>query len=201
MSRALLRIPFVYRALSRCFNVDAAHRDLVARAGYRSGMRTLDVGCGPGDLAKYFDPADYVGIDMSEAYVAAARARFAATFHVLPAERVGQLSERFDLAVMFGVFHHLSDQQVRATLAGLARLLKAQGRFVLVEAVWPSRFWDFPGYVIRMLDRGKYVRSQAQWCRLLGENWRLEAPYVRRNFTIEYFGCSLRPPAAEAQAA
>jgi cyclopropane fatty-acyl-phospholipid synthase-like methyltransferase len=196
MSRALLRIPFVYRALCRCFNVEAAHRDLIARAGYKPGMRTLDIGCGPGDLANYVEPRDYVGIDVSEAYITHARRRFAADWHVLPAERVGELKDSFDLAVMFGVFHHLSDDQVRTTLAGLTRVLKPEGRFVLVEAVWPTHFWDLPGYVLRKLDRGNYVRSEAQWCRLLGECWRLAAPYVRRNFVIEYFGCELRPPVA-----
>jgi ubiquinone/menaquinone biosynthesis C-methylase UbiE len=196
MSRALLRLPFVYRMLCRCFNVEAAHRDLIARAGYRPGMRTLDIGCGPGDLASYVDPLDYVGIDVSEAYIEHARRRIPATWHVLPAERVGELEESFDLALMFGVFHHLSDEHVRATLTGLARVLKPTGRFVLVEAVWPTHFWDLPGYAIRKLDRGQFVRTRSQWCRLLSESWRLGTPYVRRNFSIEYFGCELRPPQA-----
>ncbi len=196
MPRALLRIPFVYRALCRCFNVEAAHRDLIARAGYRPGMRTLDIGCGPGDLANYVEPRDYVGIDVSEAYISDARRRIPAQWHVLPAERVSELKDSFDLALMFGVFHHLSDDQVRATLTGLERVLKPQGRFVLVEAVWPSHFWDLPGYVIRKLDRGQFVRTEAQWHRLLGERWQMSTPYMRRNFIIEYFGCELRPAVA-----
>lgn len=196
MLRTLLRLPRVYRSFSRVFNVDEVHRRLVAEAGYRPGVRTLDIGCGPGELARYVEPADFTGIDISDEYIAYARAHHGGRFHVLPADRVGELPERFDLALMFGVFHHLSDAEVRATLAGLARVLAPGGRFVLLEAVWPSRCWDVPGYLLRALDRGKYVRSEAEWCRLLGETWQVRDVRVTRNFIIEYFGCTLTPPAA-----
>ncbi len=194
MLRDLLEIPSLYRLLARCFNTDSAHRQLLTRIGYAPGLRVLDVGCGPGDLARYFEPSDYVGIDVSEEYIQHARRNHGGTFHSLPAERIGELTGPFDLTVMFGVFHHLSDESVRKTLEGLAQLLKRQGRFVLMEAVWPSYRWDLPGYVLRKLDRGQFVRTRAQWCRLLGETWQVQEPFLLRNFAIEYFGCTLRPP-------
>jgi SAM-dependent methyltransferase len=199
MLRSLLRFPGVYRSFSNLFNVEKVHRDFVAASGYRPGTRTLDIGCGPGDLAKHFAAADYTGIDISPTYVESARRRFGATFHVLPADRVGELDGPFDLAVMFGVFHHLPDAEVRATLAGLERVLGPQGRFFLLEAVWPSRGVDVPGYVLRRLDRGKFVRSRGAWCKLLGERWSLSEVRMARNFLIEYFVCTLTPPAAAGQ--
>src|SRR6202043_2358072 len=124
---------------------------------------------------------DYVGIDHCPAYIEHARRSRPGTFHVLSAERIGELADAFDLAVMCGVFHHLSDEAVRKTLAGLARVLKTHGRFVLLEAVWPSHPWDLLGYMMRKLDRGEHVRSKAEWHRLLGESWRLEQSNVVRN--------------------
>jgi SAM-dependent methyltransferase len=194
MLRILLRLPRFYRSFSRLFNVDAVHRQLVQETGYRPGMRTLDIGCGPGELAKYIAPADFTGIDISQEYIRFARAQHGGAFHALPADRVGELAGPFDLALMFGVFHHLSDAEVRATLAGLARVLRPTGRFVLWEAVWPSRCWDLPGYLLRWLDRGRFVRSRAAWCRLLGETWAVTDVRVRRNLVIEYFICTLTPP-------
>lgn len=196
MLRRLLRLPIFYRALSGCLNAQKAHRLLVALAGYQPGTRTLDIGCGPGDLANYFDPRDYVGIDLSEAYIEDARRNMRGTFHVLPAERIGELPDTFDLVVMCGVFHHLSDEAVRATLAGLTRILKPAGRFVLLEAVWPSSAWDLPGYLMRKLDRGGHIRTRSEWERLLGECWNLEQPSLFRNGIVEYFGCTLRPRAS-----
>src|SRR5688572_30483655 len=108
MLRSLLSFPVLYQAFSKCLGVEATHRQLVNRTGYLPGMRILDIGCGTGDLAKHFCPHDYVGIDLSEQYIQHARKNSAATFHVLSAERIGELDDSFDLAVMFGVFHHLS---------------------------------------------------------------------------------------------
>jgi SAM-dependent methyltransferase len=196
MLRTLLRLPRVYRSFSRLFNVDEVHRRFVQESGYRPGLRTLDIGCGPGELAQYIAPADFTGIDISEDYIRFARTHHGGSFHTLSADCVGELEGPFDLALMFGVFHHLSDVQVRATLAGLASVLHPAGKFVLLEAVWPSRRWDLPGYVLRRLDRGAHVRSRAAWCRLLGETWTVTDVRIPRNFLIEYFGCTLIPPSA-----
>jgi len=190
-----LAVPEVYRRLNAASNVREVYRRLVAGSEYRRGERTLDVGCGPGDLVDFIDPADYVGIDVSEEYVRFARERApTARFHALPAERVGEVEGSFDLALMVGVFHHLPDEAVRATLAGLERVLKPSGRFVLLEAVWPTHVWDAPGWLIRGLDRGRHVRSRWQWCNLLGEKWFLAKPRISRNRLIEYFECTLLPP-------
>jgi SAM-dependent methyltransferase len=197
MVQSLLRIPMLYSMLSRWVNAESAYRLLVERSGYRPGQRILDIGCGPGGLCRFFQPEDYVGIDISAAYIEHARRCLPATFHVMPAEGLGALADRFDLAVMCGVFHHLSDEQVRTTLAGLRRVLKPHGRFVLLEAVWPSRRWDLLGYLLRRLDRGRYVRTRAEWCRLLGEHWETAEPDVVRNGVIEYFVCTLRQPSGE----
>lgn len=199
MVRSLLRFPRVYRWLSRLVSAEAAFRLLIERSEYRRGQRTLDIGCGPGDLCRSFDPNDYVGIDVSAAYIAHARRNQLGTFHVLPAEGLGALADRFDLAVMCGVFHHLCDDGVRATLDGLARILKPEGRFVLLEAVWPSRRWDLVGYLLRWLDRGRHVRTRETWGRLLGERWQMAEAAMVRNGLIEYFVCTLRQPTDEVQ--
>ena len=56
------------------------------------------------------------------------------------------------------------------------------------------RGWDVPGYVLRRLDRGRFVRSSAAWCRLLDETWSVSDVKMIRNFLIEYFTCTLTPP-------
>lgn len=195
MIRRLLANPAAYRLHNRLFNVVAVHRRLADDCGYRPGLKVLDVGCGPGTLAAFFRPEDYTGIDTSPEYIGHARRHFGGTFAVLPAERVGEVGGRFDIALMVGVFHHLSDEQVRQTLDGLRRVLKPGGRFRLLEAVWPSRPWDLIGWLLRRLDRGRFVRTRDEWCRLLAyDGWRIDGARITRNVLIEYFECSLYPP-------
>lgn len=192
MIHSLLRLPLVYALNNRLFNAAAVYQRLGAECGYRPGLKVLDIGCGTGDFASSFRPEDYTGIDISPEYVAHARRRFGGTFQVLAAERVGEIAGPFDLAVMAGVFHHLSDDQVRATLDGLRRVLKPGGRFRVLEAVWPSRWYDVPGWLLRRMDRGRFVRSRDAWLRLLdGHGWHVEGATVTRNGLVQYFECSL----------
>jgi len=157
-------------------------------------MKVLDIGCGPGQLARYFRPEDYTGIDVSTAYVQADRCRFGGRFLVLPAERVGELPGAFDLAFLVGVFHHLPDDGVRATLAGLRQVLEPGGQLRLLEAVWPASRLNAVGWLARWLDRGRFVRGRQEWELLLaGPGWHLQTAQVTRRWLIEYFECVLTP--------
>ena len=41
----------------------------------KSGMKMLDVGCGPANVLPYLPPLDYTGIDLNEKHIAYARQR------------------------------------------------------------------------------------------------------------------------------
>jgi SAM-dependent methyltransferase len=197
MMRALHRLlgrPQLYRLTEWFFNADAYRRQTVQRAGYRAGMRTLDVGCGTGDLAQYIAPADYVGVDISAAYIEQARRDYGGRFHVLPAERITELPDRFDLAFLFGLLHHLPDPAVGETLEALNRVLAPGGYAYIVEAMWPTRFWNLAGYALRKLDRGAFVRTPPQWRALLGARCAVERERIARNRFVEYYECVLRRP-------
>lgn len=193
MFRALLNLPAGYRLLASAFGSDKVYRGLVEESGYTPGTRTLDVGCGTGDLAKYIKGEDYVGIDLSAEYIADASARWRAEFYVMSATDIDKLpSCSFDLALICGVLHHLDDLSVARTLAALREVVKPTGRVFILEAVWPSNSMDLIGYFIRRLDRGDFVRTAAEWRSLLCDDWSIERDAVIRNGIIEYYQCTLK---------
>jgi SAM-dependent methyltransferase len=75
--------------------------------------------------------------------------------------------ETFDLVYSFGLFHHLADESVRASLREAARVLRPGGRVVVFDAILPTSRFNLVGRLLRRLDRGRFVRSHDRLLDLL----------------------------------
>src|SRR5262249_54871246 len=86
----------------------------VIRKDLKAGaVRTLDLGCGPGAFSDLFESGDYVGVDMNKRYIAYAQRARKGTFIAGDARKVELPDGRFDQALIFGLLHHLPDDDVR----------------------------------------------------------------------------------------
>lgn len=124
------------RIASRNAGTDAAIVEAVLEG---HAKRVIDVGCGEGWLARELAHrgCGVVGIDASETLIASARALGGARFEAmsyadLPA-RADALGAPFDVAVCN---FSLLDEDLAPVLAGVRRVLAAQGRLV-VQTVHP----------------------------------------------------------------
>jgi SAM-dependent methyltransferase len=147
----------------------------------KPGDKVLDVGCGP---AYYFDrlpDVTYVGFDTSPRYIEHARKRWGhkGEFHceILTREHLATLP-RFDKVLLFGLLHHLSDEE-SAELLSIAAAALADGGVVI--SVDPT-FEPSQGRISRWMsenDRGQYVRTperyvemaRAEFGEIEGEIW------------------------------
>lgn len=166
-----LAIPWLYR-LSQSLAGGAGRATFVREyVRARSGDRVLDVGCGTGDLLETLPAGvEYVGFDLSERYVEAARARYGArgTFHCRPVGREAVAEPGgFDLAVACGVLHHLDDGAAGELMELARRALRPGGRLVTLD---PCRFdgqTALRRFVVS-LDRGRHVRAPERYRELAG---------------------------------
>lgn len=111
------------------------------------GGRVLEVGCGRGVGAEMalrsLEPVEYVGIDLDPRMVQRARKRVRdnrARFVVASADRLPFPAAHFDLALDFGILHHVPDYDL--ALAEIHRILKPGGIFLLEDLT--LGFFDFP---------------------------------------------------------
>lgn len=124
-----------------------------------SGKRILDIGCGPGTLAKRLseDGATVTGIDPGEAALAKARlAAPAARFERGSGEALPFPAASFDGAVLLNALHHVPAPA--AALTEAARVLVPSGTLVVVEPLADGSFFE----ALRPIEDETAVRAAAQ---------------------------------------
>jgi arsenite methyltransferase len=129
-------------------DVVAQREEVLQALALRPGERVLDIGSGPGLLARAMagvgGPTGRVcGIDISESMLALARARCAdlpnVEFQRGDATRLLFDDGSFDVAVSTQVYEYVAD--VDAALAELFRVLRTGGRAAVLDTDWASIVW------------------------------------------------------------
>lgn len=160
--RFLLEYPFFYE-LQQTLNgwYTGAQKQLVADyVQPYPGQRVLDVGCAVGHMVTYLPNAEYVGLDLNPAYIAKAKKQWPSKrFMVADAasDEVAALGE-FDGILLFGLLHHLTDDEATKLFATAHRLLAPSGRVISVDNCWYDGQSAFEKWGVRN-DRGQYART------------------------------------------
>jgi len=141
----------LYDPLNRLLGTHRYRERLLDAAALRPGDRVLDLGCGTGALslqARAREPrAEVTGLDPDPKALARARAKAArAGAEITWQQGFGDAlpfeDARFDRVISSLVFHHLTHEVRRATLAEIARVLAPGGTVHVLDFGPPSGALD-----------------------------------------------------------
>jgi|SRR5665213_123517 len=167
--RAILARPAIYNIQQHLVGANQMRREIVEHyLRPWPGANLLDIGCGTGAILPHLPAVHYVGLDLSEDYVAIARAAYGsrATFRACSASQFEQqFDSRFDLILACGLLHHLEDEEAISLVAQARRLLAPNGRFVTVDGSW-ARGQSWFARLLLSYDRGRNVRDPDGYYRL-----------------------------------
>jgi ubiquinone/menaquinone biosynthesis C-methylase UbiE len=155
------------------------------------GLRTLDLGCGPGAFANLFDGDDYVGADLNARYIDHARRHYKGTFLVSDARKVDLPDARFDQVLIFGLLHHLSDTEVRDVLTEARRLLAPGGRILAVEDIPAISRVNLIGHLIHNIENGEHIRPPDEYRALYREKATIEREEILQSGICDYYAAVL----------
>jgi SAM-dependent methyltransferase len=170
----VMGIPWVYRnfsaGISRPERRDWLSREVIQAS---EGMRVLDIGCGPADILARLGHVSYLGIDHNPSYIEQARKRYghAARFECwdVTDPRLAELGD-FDLVLLIGVLHHLTDEEITVMLSHTARALKPEGRIITFDCAIEPRQHPV-AWMLANLDRGRYARSTDGYAALVAQHF------------------------------
>jgi len=195
--RSVLQFAWVYEAFQRSVGKNLLRQRFVAEhLQPEESSRILDVGCGPGDLVPFVDSVDYIGYDISQRYIDAARAKYGdrASFLCGHVEELQSLEHSVDQAVAIGVLHHVPDDTAFELLTAVKNSLKPGGRFVALEPyLYAGQHWIARELIKR--DRGQFVREENEYtelCRAVFDtvDVKRDEGLLRVPYTLSAYTCS-----------
>ena len=107
--------PKIFIFLRRCLEFNfVGERKVINREfnELNSNSPILDLGCGTGEFSEFFNPEVYLGIDINKDYIDFASNNYPHKFKVMDANHLEFDTNSFENIFVFGVFHHLPDNQV-----------------------------------------------------------------------------------------
>lgn len=173
--RAILEHPLAYQYFQQLGGYFGARRkSLRAFLPIESGARIADIGCGPGFIVELLPPdVSYSGFDTDARYIAYASARFGGRgrfFHSLFDADAARDHGPFDIVMMNGVLHHLSDDEVHQTLSVVRQALHSGGRIFTLDGCYVAGQSRLARFALGR-DRGRHVRTEAAYRALLARHF------------------------------
>lgn len=145
--------------------------------------RVLDLGCGTGEFSPYFLKSRYTGIDIDLKNIEYAKKHYQGDFLVADAGRLPFPDETFDKVLVVGVFHHLSTENCRLAFNEINRVLKKNGKALIMEDTRSKRPLV---RIMQSVDQGAYIRNFAEWNSLLADNFTIDVSGVFNNGACFY---------------
>jgi SAM-dependent methyltransferase len=192
--RRVLSIPAVYDLFQRLVGDHSARQVICAEyLRVKEGDVVVDIGCGTGQIRSYLpDDIRYFGFDLSPQYIETARTEFPERSQFICANIISLAPDaipRCDLALAFGVLHHLDDVDARELLAHVHLRLSERGRLVTIDPVIEEQQSRVARALIER-DRGRNVR--------MGDAYRALVPAVFSRVDLHVRRDLLRIPYSHA---
>lgn len=190
--RAILSSPRIYNIFQ---NIMGAHKGRMdfSRQSIRAqtGDRVLDIGCGTAEILTYLPEVEYLGMDIHQPYIDAARSRFGNRgifeCQILSQQQLVDMPD-FDITLAIGVLHHMDDDEATNLFSLAHAALCSGGRFITIDPCFEQSQSALARYLVGR-DRGQHVRDKQGYQRLAESMFTNITALVKHRRWIPYTHC------------
>ena len=190
--RSILSNPKIYSLAQKIVGSEKSRIDIYENiVSAQVGDNVLDIGCGPANSLKYMPQVKYWGYDISEEYIASAKARFneKGTFICKYLDETDLKNmPKMDIVLMFGVLHHMSDDEAIRCIKLARGSLGVNGRLITIDPVFVTGQNPIARFLISR-DRGQNVRNEKGYRSLIETVFSSVDSNIKHKTFIPYSNC------------
>ena len=168
-------------------NFRVIRRTIEEHLGPNPDRKVLDVACGPGAFSDLFSEESYTGIDLNPKYIRYATRNYKGRFSVQDARALDFPEGAFDDILVYGLLHHLNDEDVTSVLRGMQRVLRPGGRALVIEDIPTESRLNLVGHLLHWAENGHHIRPADDYRELLKPHFRFEDERLFRSGVCDYY--------------
>jgi len=166
--------PLFYSFFQRIMSGTSFRSKIVKNLIRKKNVNVLDIGCGPAEILDSLHEINYFGYDINPNYINYAKKKYGSRGNFFCKKFTeGELKKlpKFDHILLFGILHHLDDEEVSALLRIAKKVLKREGNIITEDPILIDKQNIFSKFIIKM-DRGSNVRSKKEYTNLIKKKFK-----------------------------
>ena len=177
----LIQSPAIYQFQQKIGGMEEFYKNIInSEVNLNQIKNVLDIGCGLGSHSEFFDKdSNYIGIDLNIKRVNYAIEKYQSTNRVFECSSINNLKTNleFDLAILIGVIHHLSNKEIEDFVSDLkSSTLKINKLIILDPVKIPKQ--KLLSKILQKLDVGANIKLQHEYTKFYdGLNFKSEVLY------------------------
>ena len=161
--------PLIY-SLTQIIMSGVSVRSALVKKIINADAKVLDIGCGTAKIIDSLPSVDYYGYDISKKYINYARKRYKSKRNNFFCKKFNNNEidniPKVDFIILFGVIHHLEDEELHQLFPALKKVLKKKGVILTCDPIYIKKQNTIAHFLIKN-DVGKNVRNKSDYLKLL----------------------------------
>lgn len=151
--------------------------------------KVLDIGCGTAKIIESLPQVDYYGYDISKKHIDYAKKKYSSKKNNFYCKEfnAGEISKlpKFDFVLLFGIIHHVGDDQLRKIFFVLKKTLKKSGKILTLDPVYIKK-QNFIAKFLNKTDVGNHVRFKNEYLKILRKDFKKIKSKIKKQTFVPY---------------
>ena len=162
----------LFYSLSQKIMSGTSFRENIAKKYIKKDkLKVLDIGCGPAEILNSLPRVKYFGYDINPAYINYAKKKYKnkGNFYCkkFTKKEIKKLP-MFDCVLLFGILHHLNDNEINNLIPLIKKVLKKGGKIITEDPILIKNQNLIARFIINK-DRGDNVRDKKGYLKILNK--------------------------------